>query len=124
VFELQTALANKNALKAFRIAKYFQANSKKNPMIMVVSSLYRFFSKSWIVSQNSSLNDQVLGKMIGAYNSYFVKEYRVAARNYSPQKLEFIFSILQEYDLKSKGVNNRSFHENTLMIELVAKILS
>ncbi len=124
VFELQSALASKNVLKAFRIARYFQANPKKNPMIMVVSTLYRFFSKVWIVSQNQGTPDQALGKMIGVYNSFFVKEYRLAAKHYHPLKIEEIFSILKEYDLKSKGVNNRSYPENTLVVELVGKILA
>ncbi|MDA9773635.1 DNA polymerase III subunit delta [Saprospiraceae bacterium] len=124
VFELQTAIASKDIMKAFRIAKYFQNNPKKNPMIMVVSTLFRFFSKAWVVSQNSGMGDQELGKMIGVYSTYFVKDYRVAARNFHPLKIEQIFGILKEYDLKSKGVENRSYPENTLVVELVGKILA
>lgn len=124
VFELQSALATRNVLKAFRIARYFKANPKKTPMIMVVSTLFRFFSKVWIVSQNQGVHDQELGKMIGVYNSFFVKEYRIAAKNFHPLKVEQIFGILKEYDLKSKGVENRSYPENTLIVELIGKILA
>ena len=124
VFELQAALSSKDALKAFRIAKYFQENPKKNPMLMVVATLYRFFSKVWVVSQNGGQNDQTLGKMIGVYNSFFMRDYRTAARNYHASKIENIFGILSEYDLKSKGVENRSYPENTLIVELIGKILA
>jgi len=124
VFELQSALSSKDVLKAFRIAKYFQENPKKNPMIMVVATLYRFYSKVWVVSQNSGQNDQTLGKMIGVYNSFFMRDYRTAARNYHASKIEQIFGILSEYDLKSKGVENRSYPENTLIVELIGKILA
>ena len=124
VFELQSAIATRDNLKAFRIAKYFHDNPKKNPMIMVVATLFRFFSKAWVVAQNPTMNDQSLGKMIGVYNSFFMREYRVAAKNFHPVAMEDIFGILMEYDLKSKGVDNRSYPENQLIIELVGKILA
>jgi len=123
VFELQSAIAARNSIKAFRIAMYFQDNPKKNPMIKVVATLYRFFSKVWVVAQNGGMNDQVLGKQIGVYNSFFMKEYRLAAQNYSAYNIEGIFQVLKEYDLKSKGVDNRSFPDNQLMVELVARVM-
>lgn len=123
VFELQSALAAKNFEKVFRIAKYFQDNPKKNPMVMIVGTLFRFFSKVWVVTQNQGVNDNVLGKSIGVYNSFFMKEYRLAARNYKSISVENILQILKEYDLKSKGVNNRSYNENKLLVELLGKIL-
>ncbi len=123
VFELQSAIASKDFEKVFRISKYFQDNPKKNPMVMIVGTLFRFFSKVWVVTQNQGLNDNVLGKSIGVYNSFFMKEYRLAARNYKSISVEKILQLLKEYDLKSKGVNNRSFNENKLLVELLGKIL-
>ncbi len=123
VFELQSALASKNHSKVFRIGRYFQENPKKNPMVMIVGTLFRFFSKVWVVSQNQGMNDTVLGKSIGVYNSFFMREYRTAARNFSSVSVEKVLQLLKEYDLKSKGVDNRSFNENKLLIELLGKIL-
>ena len=122
VFELQSALATANYGKVFRIARYFTENPKKNPMVMIVGTLFRFFSKVWVVAQNPGQSDQVLGKSIGVYNSFFMKEYRLAARNYKSHNIENILHLLKEYDLKSKGVNNRSFNENKLLVELLGKI--
>ncbi len=123
VFELQSALATINYEKVFRIGKYFTENPKKNPLVMIVGTLFRFFSKVWVVSQNQGVNDQTLGKSIGVYNSFFMKEYRIAARNYKSLSIENILLLLKEYDLKAKGVNNRSFNENKLLIELLGKIM-
>ena len=52
-----------------------------------------------------------------------MKEYRIAARNYKSLSIENILLLLKEYDLKAKGVNNRSFNENKLLIELLGKIM-
>lgn len=123
VFELQSAIAEKNAMKVFRIARYFQENPKKNPMVLVIPTLYKFFTKVWVVAQNSGISDQILGKQIGVFNSFFMKEYRLAARNFPAQKIEHIFTVLQEYDLKAKGVQNRSYQENDLMVEMIAKLM-
>lgn len=124
VFELQSAIGARNFMKAYRIGKYFQDNPKKNPIIMIIPTLYRFFTKVWVVAQNGSMNDKSLGQLIGVYNSFFMKDYRLAARNFHPLKIEEIFSILKEYDLKSKGVENRSYPGNELLIEMIARILN
>ena len=42
----------------------------------------------------------------------------------NPQKLEQVFKILEEFDLRSKGVNNRSLKEGELLKEMVARILN
>jgi len=46
-----------------------------------------------------------------------------AARNYPAAKLFSIMSIMREYDLKSKGVNNISADSGELTRELVYKIV-
>jgi DNA polymerase-3 subunit delta len=54
---------------------------------------------------------------------FFVKDYEIAAKNYSVGKLKSIFSYLRDYDLKSKGVDNGSATESELLKEMVFKIL-
>lgn len=123
VFELQTALGKRDYLKVFRIAKYFQANPKKNNPIAITGSLFRYFTGVYIAAQYTRASDQDLARKL-AVNPYFVKDYRVAAKNYSIDRLENIFHVLKTYDLKSKGVGNKSFMENTLLVEMLVKILS
>jgi DNA polymerase-3 subunit delta len=53
-----------------------------------------------------------------------MKDYKVAAKNYSEKKLEQVFYTLEDYDLRSKGVNNPSVKEGELLKELVSRILN
>jgi len=52
-----------------------------------------------------------------------VNDYKIAANNYNVNKLIQIFSILREYDLKFKGIDNISISEDGLHKELIYKIL-
>lgn len=44
VFELQTALGKKDALKVNQIINYFEANPKANPIVLVLGNLNTFFN--------------------------------------------------------------------------------
>lgn len=122
IFELQNAIGSKNVLKANRIAWYFGANPKENPLIKTITILYTYFSKLLIYHQ---LKDKSQNKVAAALSihPFFVKDYQTAARNYSYNKLCGIISYLKEYDLKSKGVNNISITDGELLKELLFKIL-
>lgn len=122
VFELQKALAKKDVLKANRIATYFGANEKDNPMVVTVASLFGYFNK---VLSYHVLKDKSRGSVAAALkvNPFFVSDYELAAKNYSPGKTVRIISDLREYDLRSKGVDNASATEGDLLRELVFKIL-
>jgi DNA polymerase-3 subunit delta len=124
VFELQKALGQRNKHKAFQIALYFSENPKKYPLLVIVASLYNYFMKIWIVQRYHFQKDNELGKTIGVYSSYFVKEYRMAARQYSGLQMRNIFLLLKEFDLYSKGVNNRNTQNGQLVTELIYRILS
>jgi len=122
VFELQDALAKKDILKANRIVNYFAANEKDHPAVMVLSSLYGYFSKvlrfHFLADKSKFAAAQALG-----VNPFFVDGYAKAAGVYNTGKLKSIFSELKEYDLKTKGVNNPSIPSGELLKELVFKIL-
>lgn len=122
VFELQNALGSRDILKANRIINYFAANEKENPTVMVLSSLYSYFTK---LLQIHFLQDKSKFSVAGALgvNPFFAESYSRAASNYSSGKLKNIFGYLKEYDLMSKGVNNSSLSSGDLMKELIYKIL-
>jgi DNA polymerase-3 subunit delta len=123
IFELQKALGQKNILKANQIVFYFGANEKDNPLVMVVSALYTYFSKLLAAhyAEDKSPNGLAVALKV---NPYFVKEYQQAAKNYSANKIKNIFSYLRETDMKSKGVDNVSASDGELLKELVFKILT
>ncbi len=123
VFELQKALGYKKIEKSQRILNYFNANPKSGPMVMVVSSLYNFFSKVYIYHNFKNSSDNELAKQLGLRSSYFLGDYRTAAKNYNKPKTEAIISLLHEYDMKSKGVNRDNTTEGQLLKELIYKIL-
>ena len=124
IFELQDALGKKNTEKAFRIVNYFAANEKKNPLISSINSLYSFFTKVWLTQSLFSLDDKSLASRIGVFSSFFMKDYRLASKNYRPDKLRQILVTLQEYDGYSKGINRRNPNQGDLLKELVFKILN
>jgi len=122
VFELQSALGNKEILKVNQIINYFSANEKDHPMVMTLSSLYNYFIKvfryHFLTDKSKFAAAQALG-----VNPFFVESYAKAAGKYPPVKLKQIFYALKEYDLKSKGVNNSTVPSGELLKELMFKIL-
>lgn len=121
-FELNNALAKRDVLKSNLIIKNFTANPKDNPLIVTIGVLFGFFQKTLIyhtIKEKSKNNVASILKV----NPFFVKDFELAANNYSKGKLVKIISYLREYDLKSKGVNNNSVSESELLKELIYKIL-
>jgi DNA polymerase III subunit delta len=122
VFELQDALAKRDILRANRIINHFAANEKDNSAPMVLASLYGYFSKilkyHFLPDKSKFAAAQALG-----VNPFFIDGYAKAALNYNSSKLKQIFSLLKEYDLKSKGVNNSGVTYGELLKELTFNIL-
>jgi DNA polymerase-3 subunit delta len=125
IFELQKALGTRDIFKSSRIILYFNANPRKNPLVMVISSLYNYFSKLLMLYAVSKLSDEEVVKTLDLRSSFFLKEYRNAAKHYSAAKVVVIIGILKEYDLKSKGIdfNSTNTDEGELLREMVWKIL-
>jgi len=129
VFELQSAISNKDIAKIGRIIHYFEANPKQSPIQMVISSLFSFISKCLIAQQTNTSNDMALAKSMGInvrneYAAKFrVKDYKTFKRNYSPTQTLNLISLLKEYDLKSKGVMDSGTKGELLLQELVYRII-
>ncbi len=123
VFELQKALGLRQVLKANRIVNYFIANPKQHPLVMVIPALYNYFSKLYLLHHLRGASDQEIQKTCSIGSSYFIREYKAAARQFPLPKIKQIISALSEYDLRSKGVKNQSTANGALLKELVFKIL-
>ena len=123
VFELQKALGQRSVLKTNRIIQYFISNPKKNPLVMVIGTLYNYFSKIYMLHFLRNLPDRELSKALKLRSEFFLKEYKLTARNYNLNKTKQVISLLKEYDLKSKGVDRDSASEGELMKEMVYKIM-
>ncbi len=122
-YELQKALVEKDALKAFRIVDYFGGNQKNNPITVTLSSLYFFFSKVFLYSVLKDKSRQHAAEKL-KINAFFIPEYQKAARVFPPPKSVQVIHWLRDYDLKSKGAGNISASPHDLLKELVYKILT
>jgi DNA polymerase III subunit delta len=122
VFELQTALAAKDLVRAIRIVQYFESNPKANPIQLILPSLYSFFSKVFMI-QAVSGDDRTIAGHIGV-NPFFVKDYIQAYRLYGSSGIENILMLLHHYNLKSIGVGSGSASDGSLMKEMVIKMMS
>jgi DNA polymerase III subunit delta len=122
VFELQAALVNRDVLKANRIIRYFAENKKANPMVMVLSQLFNFFSNLMMYHY---LPDKSQGAVASELkiNPYFVKDFQKAAQVFGAWKTMNIISFIRETDARYKGIDNPSADEGDIMKELIFKIL-
>lgn len=127
VFELTSSLAKKEASKAYEIVHYFSANPKNHPLVMTLGNLYTYFSNVYLlnyVTTKGKKDYDIAASMNIPNKGFLIKEYKIAARNYGKQKLENIIHLLHQYDLRSKGVENRSTSDGELLKELVFRILN
>ncbi len=121
-FELQQALARKDACKAQQFVLYFEANSKDNPAIPLVASLFAFFSKLLLVHQSGQRLASSLAQVLQV-NPYFVQEYLLAAQNYPLPKVIENIHYLHQADLQLKGIDYPSIAEGQILKELVFKLM-
>lgn len=118
VFELQRALGERNFGKANLIFRYFMQNPNANPSVLVLSSIYNYFNKVFVVQSHAGMSDQDLAKLTGV-SPFFLKEYRMAARKYSNSALQNIFMILKQADQLSKGIGARNVNDAAIYKELL-----
>lgn len=122
-FELQKAIGEKNALKAYKISKYFGEDPKRNPLLVTTMVLFGFFSKLIIYHASMDKSSKNIAKEMGI-NEFFVGDYQTAARNYPLKKVTQIISFLRETDVKSKGVGmTGKVSDAELLNELISKIM-
>lgn len=123
VFELRDALIQGDALKAYRIAKYF-ASSKDHPMVKEMIILFNFFANLMLYHYlpNKSNIHEVATKLGERDNA--IKNYELAARRFNASKTLFIIRYFRETDAKLKGINNPSAKDADLWKELLFKILN
>ena len=122
IFELQNALGDRDADKAFKICINFAHNMKENPNVKTIAVLYNFYSKMlayMLLPDNSPEN---LERIYGKINPFVLDINRRYANRYSLAQVRKIIAVLREYDVKSKGVDSEAPDEELLM-EMIYKIL-
>ncbi|CAH0994966.1 putative protein YqeN [Emticicia aquatica] len=122
VFELQKALIQRDVLKANQIIIFFGNNPRDNPIQPILIILYNFFSKVLMIHGAEDKSDAGIAALLKV-NSFFAKDYSMAARNYSLAKLAFVIHCIKIADLKSKGVETGEEKESDILKKLIFEIL-
>lgn len=122
VFELQSAIAQRDFYKALRIVHYFGSNPKAGPLQLIFPALYNFFSKVVTIYSAPSRDEKSLAAAMGV-SPFFVKDYLQAAQRYSLAGVEKILLLLHTYNLRSLGINDAGTEDNELLKELIVKIM-
>lgn len=121
-FELTKAISERNVMKCNMIANHFAHTPNTNPLVLTMSTLHQHFVRIMKAHLLAQAPDQELAQALGV-NPYFVREYRAATRRYSLQKAAAVLTLLRDYDLRSKGINNGTADHGELLRELLFYIL-
>ena len=124
VFELKTAIIEKNIFKANQIVKYFDKNPKAGNLFAFLPLLYSYFQNLMIAYYSPDRNnDNALVAYMELKSVWGIKDYRVGMRNYTAMKALQILAKIREIDAKSKGLDNQNTSTGDLMKELMFYIL-
>lgn len=123
MWELRTAIVNRDVLKSNKIMYHFEQNPKANPPVMVVSMLFNLFAMVMQAHYSPDRTDAGLMKHLELRQSWQVREYTNAMRQYSALKTMRIIGKLRETDSKLKGIDRGNLTDEDLMHELLFYIL-
>lgn len=122
-YELVDAIAARNAEKAYRIANYFASNPKAYPSLMMLPSIYDFFSNLLILFYAKDKSQKGLMAELKIQYDVQFRKYREGMRNYNAfQVIEAIWAI-RRCDVMIKGNGSRQ-GEYDLFHDLLFHILT
>lgn len=120
VFELRSAIGERNQFKAYQIVNNFAQNSKENPIAKTLPQVFSFFIQLMKYHGTKDKNPKNVATLLGV-NPYFLKDYDIGIKNYSMKKVSQVLNSIRDIDVKSKGVG-ASMSQADLYKELLIKI--
>lgn len=124
IFELKTAIIERNVFKANQIVKYFDKNPKAGSLFSCLPLLYTLFQNLMVAFYAPDKNnDNNLAAFLELKSVWALKDYRVGMRNFSAMKTLQILAKIRETDAKSKGLDSLNTSTDDLMRELIFFIL-
>lgn len=123
VWELRSAVANHDVLKANKILYQMELNAKANPAVMTVSTLFNFFALLMQAFYAPDRSEQGLMRHLEFRQAWQLREYTTAMRNYSALKTMQVIGKLRETDARLKGINRGNLTDEDIMHELLFYIL-
>ncbi len=122
-FELVKALARKDYPKAMLIVEHFSKNPKQNPGIVIVSTLFGYFSKLFIATVSRDKSEATLLALLELKNKYALSDYHDGLQRYNARQALAAVHAIREYDCQSKGIGSTQ-NEYELLKELIFKIFT
>ena len=122
-YELQKAIANRDIVKANRIAKYFEQDQKNNPLLLTLNVLFGFFTNLMICQFEKDQSKANLMRILGFRWDMQIADYMEAMKYYKPIKTMKNVALIREYDAKGKGFGSSSVPQGKLLIELLHKLM-
>ena len=122
-FELVKSVAMKDYPKSMMIVEYFSRNPKQNPGVMIVASLFNFFSKLFIATITRDKSDASLMEALELKTPYALKDYRAGLQHYNARMALAAIHSLREHDCKTKGIGSTQ-NEYDLLKELIFRFFT
>lgn len=117
-FELTNAIASRDVLKANKIINYFEQNPKAAHIVTLIPLIFNFHER--LMKAHFSNANDINSLMSSLRMSYpAAKEVMQAKRIYPVKKVANNIVLLQEFDLKSKGINRGPGSDADLLRELI-----
>jgi DNA polymerase-3 subunit delta len=123
IFELQQQLLKGDQSRAWKIIENFRSNPKEHPFFMITGSLYGLYNKLYLTHMLQSASDKELASALRV-NPFFIRDYRSAVRIFPIPKIEAAFSLLLEYDMRAKGVNDTGTAHGELLREMMWRLMN
>ena len=124
VFELKTAIVEKDVFKANQTVKYFDNNPKAGSLFSFLPLLYSYFQNLMVAFYSPDRNnDNALAAYMELKSVWGIKDYRAGMRNYTAMKTLQILAKIREIDAKNKGLDSLNTSTGDLMKELIFFIL-
>jgi DNA polymerase-3 subunit delta len=123
IFSLQKALAQRNRERTVEIMHYFSNNLNTHPLPLLIASLFGYFKKVAIMQTMIRSTDKEIMSAIGI-PFFAISEFRQAATNYQNYGIANAIKVINECDLKFKGIIENTGDEKELFQETILKILA
>ena len=122
-FELADAIAAKDVVKVFKIADYFAANPKDNPVQVTAAVLFGQFADLMCAYYAGDRSDRAIAEALGLRNDFALRRIRTGMANYNPFQIIDIISSIRRFDTMSKGAGSRQAPTD-LFRDLLYRILT
>lgn len=122
VYELQTAIANRDVLKVEMIRRYFAQNPKAGPSQMVISTLFGFFSNLMLAHYSPDKSPNGLMSNVGC-SFPAAKDLASGMKIYNAWKTMSNIAVLRDFDARSKGGRGGSTPDPELLKELFYQLM-